>query len=124
MEGMTVYEKSTTDQGFERSFEGLVNEVMKLLEVDLSASQILSGFSALSPDERSTLRRVLELQKGKRAKDAGWVPAKDLGGTRRNKAPMQVLTSLAEKGYLTLNSKDYNGKRFKLPDGVHELPIE
>jgi hypothetical protein len=90
----------------------------------LSASQIESGFSALSQEERSTLRRVLELQKGKRAKDAGWVPAKDLGGARRNKAPMQMLTSLAEKGFLKLTPTYFNGRRFKLPDGVHELPIE
>jgi hypothetical protein len=36
MEGMTVYEKSTTDKGYERSFEGLVKEVMKLLDANIT----------------------------------------------------------------------------------------
>lgn len=90
----------------------------------LTRKALLAGFKDLTLVERDFLQRVLVAQHSKRVPDGGWVPPMDLGGGRKNKVPMRTLSSLTERGFLKLIENRFNGRRFKLPYHLLELPGE
>jgi hypothetical protein len=92
--------------------------------------EIIEAFPRLSLADRSDMRRVLELQREKRASDGGWVPPMDLGGTSRNSGPRKVLIRLAKEGFLETTrgttGRIFNGMRYRVPSmpANYSLPSE
>lgn len=89
----------------------------------LSAREITLALPTLSPADQTMLRKLFELQRGSRAKDDGWVPAKDFGATHANSGPRNQLKDLAERGLVEVGQRGFNGQRYRLPNGV-EFPAE
>lgn len=72
----------------------------------------------LTEEESVILKTVKDLQRGKRAKDSGWVAAKDLEKLFSPKLAMKKLAQIEAKGVLLINAGYFNGRRFKVASSI------
>ncbi len=81
-----------------------------------SYDEIIAEFPKLLKRERKFLREIQSIQRGRRVKDGGWVPAKDLGGTHKNAEPRKAMEELEKKGFLEISKgRLFNGRRYRVP---------